>query len=102
MRVRVRVRVRVLTLTLNLTLTLTLILTLTLPLTLTLTLTLASRVVSSRAELEGMLHTASLYRTTDATNCNEVRRGCARVVVVPGVVVAGVVVGTATRRHGSP
>ena len=31
-----------------------------------------SRVVTSRAELEGMLHTASLYRTTDATNCNEV------------------------------
>jgi len=31
-----------------------------------------SRVVSSRAEFEGMLHTASLYRTTDATNCNEV------------------------------
>ena len=43
-----------------------------LPLPLTLTLALTSRVVSSRAELEGMLHTASLYRTTDATNCNEV------------------------------
>ena len=30
-----------------------------------------SRVVTSHAELEGLLHTANLYRTTDATNCNE-------------------------------
>ena len=31
-----------------------------------------SRVVTSRAELERLLHKANLYRTTDATNCNEV------------------------------
>ena len=31
-----------------------------------------SRVVTSRAELEGFLHRANLFRTTDATNCNEV------------------------------
>ena len=31
-----------------------------------------NRVVTSRAELEKLLHTANLYRTTDSTNCNEV------------------------------
>ena len=31
-----------------------------------------NRVVASRAELEKLLHTANLYRTTDSTNCNEV------------------------------
>ena len=51
----------------------TLSLSLTLPPPRPPTLALASRVVTSRAELEALLHTASLYRTTDATNCNEVR-----------------------------